>query len=148
MWKGRPMAERKKQDKRENRNRDSQTNVTHTGGLNPQPVDEEALTEEELERAHMGWSAEDETQEQNMPDTVPEIDNLQVNVEESEDELAAAEDAITDMSAHEMRRDQSHRTGGDDHSPGVDLDVDFNAPKQDDMRKKKPGGGRGRSDWN
>jgi hypothetical protein len=141
------MSEQKPKNHREQNHSGARTDVTRRGNQNPQAADDELLTEEELERAHTGWRAEDE---QDKPDSLPEIDNLRADTEDLEDtdELDMADDAVTDMSAREMRRDQSYRTGGDDHSPGIDSEMDSNAPKQDDMRKKKRGGSRGQSDWN
>lgn len=44
--------------------------------------------------------------------------------------LEDAEDAIREMEARERRRDGKYDTGGDDYSPGIDTDVDGNAPKE------------------
>jgi hypothetical protein len=57
------------------------------------------------------------------------------------------EDAILDMEAHEGRRDGKYNTGGDDQSPGIDTDMDANAPKDQELPLKKRGGSRGKSDW-
>ncbi len=65
---------------------------------------------------------------------------------QSDDLPEGAADAVLDMEAHEQRRDQTHRTGGDDYSPGVDTDMDTNAPKQQELPSKKRGGSRGKSD--
>jgi hypothetical protein len=91
----------------------------------------------------MGWRAEDE-QEPLLDDTTPAA-NLNTDVDE--EELEEADDALTDMAAREMRRDQSYRTGGDDHNPGFDSDLDANAPKDADRPPKKQAGSRGQSDW-
>ena len=51
------------------------------------------------------------------------------------------------MEAREQRRDSTYRTGGDDYSPGIDTDMDSNAPKDMEMPRKKRQGSRGKSDW-
>lgn len=51
--------------------------------------------------------------------------------DDTEELLEEAGDAVTDMEAREMRRDQKYRTGGDDYSPGIDTGIDANAPKED-----------------
>jgi len=68
-----------------------------------------------------GWRAEDDEDNEDREDELASED----------DELVEeALDALTDMEAREERRDQYYRTGGDDFSPGIDTDVDANAPKQ------------------
>ena len=95
----------------------------------------EMWSEEEVERVQMGWRADDAPPEADDADDDPEAD------------LDLAADALTDMDAHEMRRDQYHRTSGDDHHPGFDTEIDSNAPKKDDMPHKRKAGHRGQSDW-
>jgi hypothetical protein len=46
------------------------------------------------------------------------------------DEVEIAEDAITAMEARERRRNTSYSTSGDDHDPGIDSEIDSNAPKE------------------
>jgi hypothetical protein len=75
------------------------------------------------------------------------VGDLEADVDELDDTLAEAADALTDMTTREMRRDQSYRTGGDDHNPGFDSEIDANGPKEDDMGGRKPAGSRGKSDW-
>jgi hypothetical protein len=50
-------------------------------------------------------------------------------------DIKGVEEALDDMVTHEQRRDQDYRTGGDDHSPGVDIDPDSNAPKYSEDRR-------------
>lgn len=52
------------------------------------------------------------------------------------EEVDGVEDALTKMQAHEQRRDQEYRTTGDNQSPGVDVDIDSNAPTYDQERRK------------
>jgi hypothetical protein len=124
--------------------RDIPTYSPQTGDFDPDPADDDIWSEEEVERARMGWRAEDE-QETGLDDTSPTA-NLDTDVDDAE--LEEADDALTDMAAREMRRDQSYRTSGDDHNPGFDSDIDANAPKDADRPTKKSGGSRGQSDWN
>jgi hypothetical protein len=131
------------QRKRREPDRDIPTYSPQTGEFDPNPADDGMWSEEEFERAHMGWRAEDE-QETLLDDTTPAA-NLNTDVDE--EELEEADDALTDMAAREMRRDQSYRTGGDDHNPGFDSDLDANAPKDADRPPKKQAGSRGQSDW-
>jgi hypothetical protein len=62
------------------------------------------------------------------------------------EQIEGVEDALTDMEAHEKRRDNTHRMTGDNHSPGVDVDLDSNAPKDLELSRKKRGGSRGAND--
>jgi hypothetical protein len=98
-------------------------------------VAEEMWSEAEVEQVRMGWRADD---------VQPEADDAD---DDTEGDLDLAADAITDMDAREMRRDQYHRTGGDDHNPGFDNEIDSNAPKEDDLPRKRTAGSRGQSDW-
>lgn len=50
-------------------------------------------------------------------------------------DIKGVDEALHDLVAHEQRRDQEHRTGGDDHSPGVDIDPNSNAPTYSDERR-------------
>lgn len=68
--------------------------------------------------------------------------------DDTEDLIPGAEDEITDMEARERRRDGTYRTGGDDQSPGIDTEMDSNAPKDQELPRSKRGGSRGKSDWN
>lgn len=43
--------------------------------------------------------------------------------------IEEAENAIREMEARERRRAGTYDTGGDDLSPGIDTDIDGNAPK-------------------
>lgn len=52
------------------------------------------------------------------------------NDDDLADEVELAEDAITAMQAHERRRDTAYSTSGDDHDPGIDSEIDSNAPKE------------------
>ena len=64
------------------------------------------------------------------------------------EEVEGAEDAITDMTARERRRDGNYQTGGDDHDPGINAEIDLNAPKESQVANKPINGSRNRSDWN
>ena len=70
---------------------------------------------------------------------------VQSDAHDSAERTEGAEDAITDMEAHEKRRDSTHRTGSDHY--GIDTDMDSNAPKEQELPRKKRGGSRGHSDW-
>lgn len=50
-----------------------------------------------------------------------------------------AADAVQTMEAHEERRDGKYSTGGDDHSAGVDTNINANAPKELDLPPNKRG---------
>lgn len=52
------------------------------------------------------------------------------------EQIDGVEEALQDMVAHERRRDQDYRTTGDNTNPGVDVDIDSNAPKYDEDRRK------------
>jgi hypothetical protein len=123
--------------------RDVPTNAPHVGDLDTTGADVEMLTDEELERAQMGWEGEDERR--SVPSNAPNVGDLEADADDVENLMEKAEDAIIDMEAREMRRND-FRTPGDDHAPGVDYRE--NAPKQDEMNKRKPAGNRGQSDWN
>jgi hypothetical protein len=129
--------------------RDVPTYSPHTGSFDDDPTDEGMWSEEELERARMGWRADDEQEEPatSVPSNAPHVGDLDADVDDLDETLSDAADAIEDMAAREMRRDQSHRTGGDDLNPGFDSDVDSNAPKDADRPAKKGGGSRNKSDW-
>jgi hypothetical protein len=102
--------------------------------------DEQTLAEEEVERASMGWES-DETEEAEVPSTLPEFDDYR---DGDEQVIEEADGAVNTMVNREMRRNGLH-TPGDDFNPGVDTDE--NAPKRDNLPDKKNGGSRGRSDF-
>jgi hypothetical protein len=56
------------------------------------------------------------------------------DVERDEELLDEAADAVEAMETREHRRDSTHRTSGDDHSPGIDTDIDSNAPKENEQQ--------------
>jgi hypothetical protein len=90
--------------------------------------------------------AEQNRKRGNLPEEQPTDDELLEDTEEMLD-IEGAGDAVTSMEAREHRRDSTHRTGGDNYSPGIDTDIDSNAPKEQEMPDKKRGGSKGRSDW-
>lgn len=141
------MTERKRRQQDDDKHRDVPTNAQHVGDFDTEPADDDMWSEEELERANMGWRAEDEQDAQNVPTNAPPVDDLEADIEDLDDTLAEADDALRDMAAREMRRDQYHSSGGDDHNPGFDSDINTNAPKEDDLGGKKRAGSRGKSDW-
>ena len=62
---------------------------------------------------------------------------LPVDAEEAEMQVDGAQDAVTEMVAHERRRDQTYRTGGDDLDPGINEQIDDNAPKELELPLRK-----------
>jgi len=62
-----------------------------------------------------------------------------LNAEESEDLLDEADDAVISMEARERRRDSAYKTGGDDQDPGIDSEIDSNAPKELQKPPRKRG---------
>ena len=62
-----------------------------------------------------------------------------VNDDDLGAEVAEGEAAITNMVAHEQRRDATYKTGGDDHDPGIDSEIDSNAPKELQLPPNKGG---------
>jgi hypothetical protein len=88
------------------------------------------------------WQAEDDEEE-----LAARGREMAEEPDETEDMADGAADALADMEAHEQRRDQYYSTGGDDQSPGVDTDMNANAPKEQDMPRKRRNGSRGQSDW-
>ena len=130
--------------------RDIPTYSPQTGSFDNDPAEESMWSEEELERAQMGWRAEDDPEEPNVPSNAPDIQDayIELDPETVEDRLDEAADAIDEMAARERRRDQSYRTSGDDLNPGIDHAIDTNAPKDADRPTKKSGGSRGQSDGN
>ena len=130
--------------------RDIPSYSPQTGSFENDPVDEGMWSEEELERASMGWRAEDDPEEPTVPSNAPDIEAAYIDIDPDnvEDALDEAAEAIDEMATRERRRDQSYRTGGDDLNPGFDSDMDSNAPKDADRPAKKSGGSRNQSDWN
>jgi hypothetical protein len=63
--------------------------------------------------------------------------DARVDGEEADALLDQADDAVTSMTAHERRRDQTYRTSGDDHDPGIDEAIDDNAPKDKQLPLRK-----------
>jgi hypothetical protein len=63
--------------------------------------------------------------------------DARVNAEEADNLLEQADAAVTAMTAHERRRDQTYRTTGDDHDPGIDEAIDDNAPKDKQLPLRK-----------
>jgi hypothetical protein len=90
---------------------------------------DERWQEEELERTSMGWRGDDEE----MPSTLLEVDELQRDGNNTEDIVGAADAALTGMKARAMRRGQ-FSTPGDDYDPGFDHGE--NAPKSDQLSDK------------
>jgi hypothetical protein len=118
-------------------NQDQRNRSEHTPQSGNLDVDDAASIdenwqEEELERASMGWQGEDVE----APSTVPEINNLQRDDDDTEPVLDTAGEAITAMKAKEMRRGQFH-TPGDDYNPGIDHAE--NAPKEDELPDRSRG---------
>ena len=99
---------------------------------------DEILTDQELQRAYLDARAEEEKSRLEAGRSPDETDEEAVE----EELLEEAEDAITEMEARERRRDTMHRTGGDDHSPGIDTDMDANAPKELGFAPGKRGANR------
>jgi len=62
-----------------------------------------------------------------------------LDAEEAEALVNEAEEAVIDMEAHERRRDTAYNTSGDDHDPGIDVEIDANAPKELRKPPKKRG---------
>jgi hypothetical protein len=80
-------------------------------------------------------------------DQTSDVTDLRDETDDQEYMIEGTEDAVTAMEARESRRDDTYRTGGDNYNPGVDLDIDYNGPKDSGMPRKKRGGSRGKSDW-
>ena len=67
------------------------------------------------------------TDNRNVPSN-PQRENDRISVDEEDVLVDEAENAITEMEAHEQRRVGTYKSGGDDESPGIDTDIDSNAP--------------------
>jgi len=61
------------------------------------------------------------------------------DADEAERLLSEANDAVISMVERERRRDGTYDTAGDDHDPGIDLEIDSNAPKELQKPPKKRG---------
>jgi hypothetical protein len=76
-------------------------------------------------------------------DADEEVDEMEltndgrVDAEEADALLDQADDAVNSMEAHERRRDATYRTGGDDHDPGINEEIDDNAPKDKQLPLRK-----------
>lgn len=135
------------EERRQSR-RDVPTNAPNVGDTDAGQIEDEILAEEELERAHTGWRADDAPAETDVASNAPNVGELEADAEDAEGWVEMAADALEEMDAREQRRDQSYRSGGDDENPGFDHAMDSNAPKEADTPPKKRGGSRGQSDWN
>src|SRR5262249_47716511 len=83
-------------------------------------------------------------------DTERQAEDLGLNlqdapIEDLEGRIEGVEDAVAHMEAREKRRDTAYNTGGDDHSPGIDTDMDSNAPKELQFSPEKRGGKHGKN---
>lgn len=72
------------------------------------------------------------TDNRNVPSN-PQRDNGSASADEEDVLVDEAENAITEMEAHEQRRVGTYKSGGDDESPGIDTEVGSNAPKPDNL---------------
>ncbi len=113
--------------------RDTPTYSPHTDEFDTDPANDDTWTEEEMERATMGWQAQDE-QLETLEDTTPAAN---FNTDVDEDELEAAADALTDMAAREIRRDQILHSSGKDYSAGFESVINMNDPKDDELTSNK-----------
>ena len=128
------MSSRERRQREDDPGQNVPNNVPDASDRDTDPTDE-MWSDAELERVSIGWRADD---------VPPEAND---DGDDTEDDLDLAADALANLDAREMRRDQYHRTGGDDKNPGFDTEIDSNAPKKDDMPRKKRGGNKGQSDW-